>query len=113
MRLEKLRDLFWPAAIAIVFSTLGWFGMPERPVVYADAIPGVKIIEVLFAMPGGFVAAAVASVFSPQGGHGIDRFLWIAFPSNLVIYFGLFTALFSRRRGRQTKLISGSPGSKP
>lgn len=53
MNSEKLRHHFWPGMMAIIFSTLGWLGMPDRPVIYADAIPGVKIVEALFAMPRG------------------------------------------------------------
>ena len=97
MRSEKLRHLFWPAIIAIVFSTLGWLGMPDRPLIYADANPGVKIVEVLFAVPGGLIAAFIAMLFSPQGVHGMEQVAWIVFPANLVIYFGLLTILFARR----------------
>jgi hypothetical protein len=77
--------------MAIILSTLGWLGMPERPVIYADAVPGVKIVEGIFAMPGGLVAAMFAMLFSPQGVHGMEEFDWIVLPANLIIYFGLFT----------------------
>jgi|ERR1700719_1335280 hypothetical protein len=93
MNSEELRPHFWPGMMAIIFSTLGWLGMPERPVIYADAIPGVKIVEALFAMPRGLVAAMLAMLFSPQGVHGIEDFDWIVLPANLIIYFGLFTIL--------------------
>ena len=65
MNIEKLRHHFWPSMMAIIFSTLGWLGMPERPVIYADAIPGVKIVEGIFTMPRGLVAAMFAMLFSP------------------------------------------------
>lgn len=65
---------------------------------YVDAIPGFKIIEAFFALPGGFVAVIAAMLFSPQGFHGGDQFVWVVFPANLIIYFGLLTMLFSIRR---------------
>jgi hypothetical protein len=76
-----------------VFSIIGWFGMPDRAPTYLDAIPGVSIFKALFNLPGGFIAAALAMVFSPQGGHGIDQFFWIVLPANWVIYFGLTEAV--------------------
>jgi hypothetical protein len=91
MNSEELKPHFWPGMMVIIFSTLGWLGMPERPVIYADAIPGVKIVEALFATPGGLVAAMLAMLFSLQGVHGIEDFDWIVLPANLIIYFGLFT----------------------
>ena len=66
MILEKLSPHFWPATLAMIFSAIGWMGRPDRPVIYADAIPGLKITQALFAMPGVFVAAVMAMVFSPQ-----------------------------------------------
>jgi hypothetical protein len=101
--------LFWPAVLAIAFSTIGWLGMPERRVILADAIPGVKEIEVMFALPGGLLAALVSMIFSPQGGHGLDQFTWLIFPLNLVIYFGIFNFLLTRRRKRQGQLPERNP----
>jgi hypothetical protein len=69
MRLEKLSNPFWPAMLAIIFSTIGWLGSPNRPVMYGDAIPGLKIVEAFFGLPGVFVAVIAAMLFSPQGFH--------------------------------------------
>jgi hypothetical protein len=98
MKFEQLRRPFWPATLAIILSVLGWLIIPRRPVIYADAIPGVEIVEAFCALPGGFLAAMMAMFFSPQGVHGIEQFAWIILPANLVIYFALFTALFSNLR---------------
>jgi len=67
MNFGKLRSFLLPFTIATVFSIIGWFGMPDRAPTYLDAIPGVSIFKALFNLPGGFIAAALAMVFSPLG----------------------------------------------
>jgi hypothetical protein len=63
----------------------------------------------MFALPGGLLAAWVSMAFSPQGAHGLDQFSWLIFPLNLVIYFGLFNFLLTRRRKRQSELAGRHP----
>jgi hypothetical protein len=106
---KKLSLLFWPVVLAIAFSAIGWLAMPERQGMFGDAILAVKVFEVMFALPGGLVAALVSMMFSPQGGHGLDQFTWLIFPLNLVIYFGLFNFLLTRRRKRQGELAGRNP----
>jgi hypothetical protein len=55
-------------------------------------VPGV-----VFAMPGCIFAEIVAAIFSPKGFHGIEDFVWVVAPANLMIYFVLFLWLFRRR----------------
>jgi len=74
--------------------------MPDRPLIFLDAIPGLKIVEGLFALPGGLIAAFVAMVVSPQGGHGPDQVSWLVLPVNLVIYFVIVYFIVSRRARR-------------
>jgi hypothetical protein len=57
---------------------------------YVDAIRGFKIVEAFFGLPGVFVAVIAAMLFSPQGFHGGDQFVWVIFPANLIIYFVFF-----------------------
>jgi hypothetical protein len=83
--------------------------MPERMQLFADAIPGVKEFEVMFALPGGLLAALVSMIFSPQGGHRLDQFAWLIFPINFVIYFGLFNYLLTKRRKRQGEMPERNP----
>jgi hypothetical protein len=98
MKIEKPKSLILPVAVATIFSLLGWLGLPGRPPIYLDALPGFKIFLALLAMPGTLVAVALAMVFSPQGGHGADQFAWIIPPANWFIYFGLAILLRSLRR---------------
>jgi hypothetical protein len=109
MHFKNLSLPLWPAVLAIAFSTIGWLGMPDRRVIFADAIPGIKELEVMFALPGGLLAALVSMIFSPQGGHGLDQFAWLIFPINLVIYFGLFNYLLTKRRKRQGEMPERNP----
>lgn len=37
--------------------------------------------------PGGLIAAGIAMVFSPQGGHGMDHYVWIMAPASWMVYF--------------------------
>jgi hypothetical protein len=108
MNIGKVRSLFLPFTIATVFSLIGRFGMPDRTPTYLDAIPGVSILEAFFALPGGFFAVAVAAVFSPQGFHGGDQFLWIVLPANWIIYFGL--TIFVRSLRIRKADAPGPPG---
>jgi hypothetical protein len=103
MNIGKVRSLLLPFTIATVFSLIGWFGMPDRTPTNLDAIPGVSILKAFFALPGIFFAVAVAAVFSPQGFHGGDQFLWIVLPANWIIYFGLTEASCSIRKRSLTK----------
>jgi hypothetical protein len=63
---------------------------------YVDAIRGFKIVEAFFGLPGVFVAVIAAMLFSPQGFHGGDQFVWVIFPANLIIYFVFLTMWFSK-----------------
>jgi hypothetical protein len=55
-------------------------------------------------MPGGFFAALLAMLFSPQGVHGIDDFEWAVLPFDLLFYFLAFYAFsLLRRRDTSTK----------
>lgn len=98
MKNEKAKRLLPPVAIATVFSLLGWLGLPGRPPIYLDALPGFTIFLAFLAMPGTAFAAALAMVFSPQGVHGVNQFAWTIPPVNWFIYFGLTIMLRSLRR---------------
>ncbi|HSY31846.1 MAG TPA: hypothetical protein VLA42_07640 [Verrucomicrobiae bacterium] len=67
MNVEKLRHHFWPSMMAIILATLGWLGIPERPVIYADAIAGVKIVEGIFANARGISRRDVRDVIFSAG----------------------------------------------
>jgi hypothetical protein len=95
--------------LAIAFSAIGWLAVPERQGIFGDAILGVKVFEVMFGLPGLMIAAWVSMAFSSQGAHGLDQFTWIIFPVNLVVYFGLFNFLLTRRRKRQGESAGRSP----
>jgi hypothetical protein len=109
MHSKKLSLLFWPVVLAIAFSAIGWLAMPERQGIFGNAILAVKVFEVMFGLPGLMIAAWVSMAFSPQGAHGLDQFTWLVFPLNLVIYFGLFNFLLTRRRKRQGEMPERNP----
>jgi hypothetical protein len=69
---------------------LGWLGPGQTS--YIDAVPGLGIFLTVLALPGVLVDVILA-VATLHGFHDGDTFAWIAFPSNVVLYFTFFLVL--------------------
>jgi hypothetical protein len=97
------RGLVLPFVLALVFSTIGWLGTPGHSPPFLETVPTLGILVAFFAVPGGMVAAFVAAGFSIHGFHGIDEFLWVILPANMLIYFCAFTLLASLIRKQRLR----------
>jgi hypothetical protein len=51
------------------------------------------LVSALLLFPGGLIAAGIAMIFSPQGGHGMDQYSWIMAPASWLAHF-LFVSLW-------------------
>ena len=75
-------------AIATALSLLG-----QMAVSYPIELPFSFIIRnlgpTLVEGPGGVFAAVLAVCFSPQGGHGLEDFMFTAVPFTWLFYFAL------------------------
>ncbi len=77
--------------IATVLTVIGWTAFHFRQL--ESGVGAIcAIVSVLLLFPGGLVAAGIAMIFSPQGGHGMDQYSWLMAPASWLAYFLVFTA---------------------
>jgi hypothetical protein len=82
----KISCMLRSALIATVLTIVGWALYNFVPTGSAFG-KFCGIIGGILIMPGGFFAAFVAMLFSPQGGHGMSDYAWLIVPMTWVIYF--------------------------
>ena len=84
--------------LALILTAASW--MAVNLPLQRQSEDWLRVPGAMLQMPGAIVAALVAMLLSPQGGHGIDQFAWLIMPVTWLTYFLFIAWLILRRLAR-------------
>lgn len=100
---EKFKARLLSFVLASIVTCVGWvcFTFKDRG--------GANVVIELFGLllwPGGVLAAVVALLFSPQGGHGVEEYEWLVAPVSWLVYFAIFLRIVRRRKAKRDDRVN-------